>query len=557
MTNRNASSTPFVWAAFFSLLVAYIGAAVLSPKLTPLFFGKSITSLTISPVPSDNPAAKSSEIWLAKSSQQVTADPQKWLDKGDKFVSTGDPSSPLTVTFQPGELKPIVITRSAWSGAAKITVGGQSTTYDLYSANDSPVTIRLEDLLIGSRSTRAIWGWSIMAALFLGSFCILTAIFRRGWVISAVAGHAFESKNIAYSSRLDHLRFIAAALVIYYHSHTDAFGLGRSTYNPLRAFVEQGHTGVALFMVLSGYLLTSIGWGRHLNYFEFMRNRVLRIYPLYLLCVIFMLTGWKDRYTFEQALSLFFPFVNSLAHVDLPAFGHLWTIAVELQFYLLFPFLLLFATKYGVKYLLGILAIFIFFKYAYWTWNGTVTNAAYLTLLGRMDQFLIGMMLAIFAKHFIKPGFTLSPLYLAASLVFLGGVMSWFGGNGGMVGSLGNSIFMVFWPATEAIAWGALIVTYAHAALRLPSWYDSPLARLGQLSFSIYCLHYVVIGVTKNIWAPTGLYQGSLSDLLVHVTMLTVPAVVLVCMFTYGLVEAPFLQLRKKYTDSAEKAAVA
>ncbi|WP_181952929.1 acyltransferase family protein [Achromobacter ruhlandii] len=538
------------------MFLAYALTALISARLAPLFFGKSITSVVVTPAKSLNPAGKS-EAWLLKQRHQISADPTKWLDKGDRIVSTGDASAPLTLEFPPGKMRPITFIRSAWSGGVIVTAGDSSTFYDLYSVNDSPITIRVDDMLIGSDSRRAMWGWSLMGTIFLASFLTLSAMFRRGWVIDCVEGQTFESKNIAYSSRLDHLRFIAAALVVYYHSHTDAFGLGRSSYNPLRAFIEQGHTGVALFMVLSGYLLTSIGWGKHLNYFEFMRNRLLRIYPLYLLCVIFMLTGWKDSYTFEQALSLFFPFVNGLAHVQLPAFGHLWTIAVELQFYMVFPFLLLFATKYGPRYLFGVLAIFLFFKYAYWSWNGTVTNAGYLTLLGRMDQFLVGMMLAIFAKKFVKPGFTLSPLYFVLSVAVLGGVMAWFGGNGGLVGKLGSSIFMVFWFTIEALIWGVLILTYAHAKFSIPTPIDAPLARLGQLSFSMYCLHYVVIGVTKSLWAPTGMHQGSLGNLLVHVSMLTIPAVVAVCMVTYGVIEEPFLKLRKKYTDSSIKASVA
>ena len=135
--------------------------------------------------------------------------------------------------------------------------------------------------------------------------------------------------------------------------------------------------------------------------------------------------------------------------------------------------------------------------------------------------------------------------------------MAWFGGNGGLVGKLGSSIFMVFWFTIEALIWGALILTYAHAKFSIPTPIDAPLARLGQLSFSMYCLHYVVIGVTKSLWAPTGMHQGSLGNLLVHVSMLTIPAVVAVCMVTYGVIEEPFLKLRKKYTDSSIKASVA
>lgn len=537
------------------MLLAYLGTALISPRLASLFFEGSVTSVVVTPTNSRNPAGKS-EIWIQKDHHQINADRTKWLDKGDRIVSTGDPAAPLTITFPSGQIRPITMVRSPWSGGAIVTAGNNTLYYDLYAVHEIPITIRPDDLLINGRSAKAVWGWSLMATIFLCAFLILTTIFRRGWVIEAIEGHAFESKNIAYSSRIDHLRFIAAALVVYYHSHTDAFGLGRATYNPFRAFIEQGHTGVALFMVLSGYLLTSIGWGKHLNYFEFMKNRLLRIYPLYLLCVIYMLSGWKNSYNLEQSLSLLFPFVNGMANVPMQSFGHLWTIAVELQFYFLFPFLLLFATKYGARYLLGVLAVFLFFKYAFWVGNGSVTNVGYLTLLGRMDQFLVGMMLAIFAKKFVKPGFSLSPYYLIAALVVAAAGMAWFGGNAGLVGNL-NSVFMVFWFSIEALVWGLVIVAYGHANLRIPKLIDMPLARLGQLSFSMYCLHYVVIGVTQHLWAPTGLTQGSLSDLLVKVTMLTIPAIVLVCMFTYGLIEAPFLELRKRYTDANSKPQVA
>lgn len=555
MTNRNASATQLVWAAFFSMFIAYMGAAVISPRLAPEFFGGSVSSVVITPTTSRNPAGKS-EVWLLKERHQISANPTKWLDKGDRLISTGDPSAPLTITFPPGQPRAITMIRSPWSGGALVTAGDNTSYYDLYASLDIPITIKADDLLIGTTSAKAVWGWSLMASIFLTSFLVLAALFRHGGLIGAVQGHAFESKNIAYSSRLDHLRFIAAALVVYYHMHTGAFGLGRASYNPFRAFIEQGHTGVALFMVLSGYLLTSIGWGKHLNYFEFLRSRLLRIYPLYLLCVIYMLSGWKNAYTFEQSLSLIFPFVSGLANVPMQNFGHLWTVAVELQFYLIFPFLLLFATKYGVRYLFGVLAIFLFFKYAYWAGNGSVTNVGYLTLLGRMDQFLVGMMLAILAKKFIKPGLSLSPLYLIAAIVVAAAGMSWFGGNAGLAGKL-NTSFMVFWFAIEAVVWGAVIVAYGHANLAIPPSIDMPLARLGQLSFSIYCLHYVVIEITQNIWAPTGLTQGSLSELLVHATMLTMPATVLVCMVTYGVIEEPFLKLRKKYTDASEKPSAA
>ncbi|PTC17379.1 hypothetical protein C0J26_26115 [Pseudomonas baetica] len=368
---------------------------------------------------------------------------------------------------------------------------------------------------------------------------------RVDGALSIVVDRPVGSKNLKYDSRLDHLRFLAAAMVIFYHCFTDNFGLGHSTYNPLLGLVEQGHMGVGLFMVLSGYLLTKIASGKEINYFDFIKNRVIRIYPLYILCVLIVLCGWRLDYSFTQALSLFFPFVNALQDVKLPLFGHLWTIAVEFQFYLIFPFLVLFLDRFGPRYILGLVALTIFFKYLMWVKMGSVTNVAYITLLGRIDQFVIGMTAAYLTKRYLAES-KVSTAWLVAAIAGSAIVMSIFCGQKGLIG-IDQSWLMAFWPSIEAVMWATLIVSYSHARIRIPEAINVSLARLGQLSFSMYCMHYVVIPFTNSQFVRIGQAPGGLADVLAQTAFLTVPAIVIFSMLTYGIIEKPFFTLKKKY----------
>jgi peptidoglycan/LPS O-acetylase OafA/YrhL len=84
----------------------------------------------------------------------------------------------------------------------------------------------------------------------------------------------------AYLSRLDHLRFIAAGLVVVYHySHMNLLQRGGS--NPLVNLVREGHTGLALFIVMSGFLFGVITYHKEISYSRFIINRIIRIYPAY------------------------------------------------------------------------------------------------------------------------------------------------------------------------------------------------------------------------------------------------------------------------------------
>ena len=106
-----------------------------------------------------------------------------------------------------------------------------------------------------------------------------------------------RSPNIRYLPAVDHLRAFAALLIVFYHglhvfSYQARFGRDFATDhwlqagNPLLAVLAEGHTAVALFMVLSGFILTVGALEGGVSWAGFIRNRLLRTYPLFLLAMV-------------------------------------------------------------------------------------------------------------------------------------------------------------------------------------------------------------------------------------------------------------------------------
>lgn len=139
-----------------------------------------------------------------------------------------------------------------------------------------------------------------------------------------------------YFKQLDGLRFIAVFLVLIQHFATF---VGRH--------FSAGYYGVDLFFVISGFLITTIliksnePFGR--AYKKFIGRRTIRIFPIYYLTIFLLyIIGDKDvhqwfiyciTYTYNYAWNYFNIPVNSISHF--------WSLGVEEQFYLFWPFIIL------------------------------------------------------------------------------------------------------------------------------------------------------------------------------------------------------------------------
>jgi peptidoglycan/LPS O-acetylase OafA/YrhL len=141
---------------------------------------------------------------------------------------------------------------------------------------------------------------------------------------------------------LDLLRALAIIVVVVYHAALFGFKLpGR---------VDRfGWIGVDLFFVLSGYLiggqlLAPLARDQRFKLGRFFTRRALRIMPAYfgVLVIYFLLPAWREYPEMSQPLWKFLLSVQNIALHGGTAFSHAWSLAVEDQFYLALPFLLLF-----------------------------------------------------------------------------------------------------------------------------------------------------------------------------------------------------------------------
>jgi peptidoglycan/LPS O-acetylase OafA/YrhL len=145
---------------------------------------------------------------------------------------------------------------------------------------------------------------------------------------------------------LDLLRALAIIVVVIYHAALFGFKLpGR---------VDRfGWIGVDLFFVLSGYLiggqlLAPLARDQRINLGRFFARRALRIMPAYfaILAIYFLLPSWREYPEMSQPLWKFLLSIQNIALHGGTAFSHAWSLAVEDQFYLCLPFILLFVNRW-------------------------------------------------------------------------------------------------------------------------------------------------------------------------------------------------------------------
>ncbi len=357
-----------------------------------------------------------------------------------------------------------------------------------------------------------------------------------------------ESRNApSYLSRLDHLRFLAAALVIVYH-YCMRNGGDIHTTQPLLALVAEGHTGVGLFMVMSGFIFAVIAYGHQILYRGFLYNRLLRIYPLYLFGLLFSVYLGRESFAFPDVMGALLPFLNLRNPPSINAFDQLWTVAVEFQFYLIFPFLWAFFQRYGARYLAGLIALLILSRALAYGVYGSVQDLAYWTIYGRLDQFLIGMLLGVAWHRY--PKCLANPLWLLAACGLVLAAVDGFKHLGGFYGAgyPSHSAIWIVVPTGEALVWGFLALAYVHARLRLPVRLDRALAWLGKISFSLYVMHNLVVFFFTRQLGVLPLRAGHpVFNVVATGLLVVVPATILLSALTYYLIERPFLAWRGRY----------
>lgn len=242
----------------------------------------------------------------------------------------------------------------------------------------------------------------------------------------------------------------------------------------------------------------------------------------------------------------------------------LWAIAAEFQFYLLFPFLLLFFRRYGYKYLIGVILLASIARFLVYFFMGSVWNVAYMTIFGRIDQFIIGM---IFGLSFDRIKTKLKhPVVLVSSLLFVGAYIGYV-----HTYSLSSKegYHWTFLPGLEALVWAFFIATYNASSFNFKGKIARIFAFGGTLSFSLYVMHPFILRLgpwfASLICTPhnrypflaslaAGLHNYCFLSSILFGLAVVFPLTFLISILTYFLIEKPFLELREVYTHPSRAA---
>lgn len=351
--------------------------------------------------------------------------------------------------------------------------------------------------------------------------------------------------------RLDHLRFFACFQVLIFH-FVSYQGFSRSEISiPFLAFLKEGHTGVAFFCTISGFILYWLYADRPIPYTQFIKRRLLRIAPLFLFVVMlaFVLDG---TWTTGQLLAALTPF-NTTGLMGVAAQG--WSVLLEFQFYLLFPLLLLFTRRYGLSYLLFLIGLFLIVRGIAWFEKGTVWKLSYASMYGRADQFLAGMLTAAALKHPAAQRIASLSAWgiFAAGTVIIVLTCAVLYKKGGFYATTNDPLWTVL-PTLEAAGYSLIIAGYLLTSTRAPAGKIAQFASyLGRISFSMYMTHLYVFPAIMMIGIKPVNWEQSLLMLI----CIGMPVLVLVSAATYRLIEQPFLELRPRETPAKSSSEIA
>ena len=311
--------------------------------------------------------------------------------------------------------------------------------------------------------------------------------------------------SLAYLPALDGVRAIAVLLVLAYHARAP--------------FAPGGFIGVDLFFVLSGFLITRLllveqaREGR-INILRFYLRRLRRLYPaLLLMLAAYLLVAphvWPELDHARDALLAGSYVANwSIIAIQAPVvLSHTWSLAVEEQFYLLWPVLIAWLPhRHRARAL-----VLLFLAATLWRIGVGLAGAPGWTVYMRFDTRLSGMVL----------GACIAALPFAAARP-----ERWFWGGLLAIAAITawarwlDPGYLRFGISLAELAAATLIV----GALQHPGWLAHPaMAWIGRLSYGMYLWHYPLMRAVRDDWhwATTFVVCTTLSVLLAwwsHVTI--------------------------------------
>ncbi len=328
---------------------------------------------------------------------------------------------------------------------------------------------------------------------------------------------------------------------------------------PIAIFLHAGWIGVQLFFVLSGFLITgnlldTRGSG---NYFSaFFGRRALRIMPLYFAVLVSAFVIAPAITTLPEGLRAttnhqvwLWTFLSNWAApfgADVHGFGHFWSLAVEEQFYLLWPFIVLLCGPAALLRVCAVVAVIALATRCWLIYAHFPQEALYMFTICRMDALAMGAA----AAALIRIPDTLALLQRSVKTV------AWLAAGMLLATTIGTRGLAMYDVSTQSIGYTLLSIAFALilllAALPVTGWLRSimsslastPLRLIGRYSYGMYVFH-----LPLHTFFGTDLLRSLFGPVTpTAVLLLYIPAITAVSFgmaaLSYELFEKRFLRLK-------------
>lgn len=339
---------------------------------------------------------------------------------------------------------------------------------------------------------------------------------------------------------LDHVRALAAFLVFTWHFvHNASVPWAFTPAIFTLAMVDEGHTGVALFMTLSGYLFAKLLSGKAIIYRAFLWNRALRLLPL--LVLVIAAVGVERAIRGESIGAYALSILSGIVRPTLPNGG--WSITIEFHYYLILPvFLWLVRRSRALPLLIVVAAISV--RAMIWWVHGEVQTLAYWTIIGRVDQFALGMLAFELRRYFVGRHVVFVLALTTISLVYW--VFDRAGGFYHFGAFPSPTPLWVLLPTIEGAVYAIGIAWYDSSFRHRTSGISAFIGRIGTYSYSIYLLHFFVVGRMAHYLDR---HIGPLSNFYVALACSSVCFLLMVAVghLSFRYIESPFLRKRRRY----------
>ncbi len=366
--------------------------------------------------------------------------------------------------------------------------------------------------------------------------------------------------NKNYIKSLDGVRAIAIVLVMTFHAEITRFGW----------------MGVQLFFVLSGYLIIGILWREKFaqtptayKFKKFWIRRALRIFPLYFGYIAFLVLSYVIFHSpatvpeyLPYLLTYTFNYSLYLPEIIGPVFTFLWSLSVEEQFYIFFPFIILLCKpKFTRNLMIAIIIGGPLIRYGLGLWyqskgivDNVVASSVYWNTFSHLDAFFMGGIIPVLAldKKIKKPQLI---FFASLIIVFVAGLINYiyvkdgnpyitdFGYHHGQ-----TNLYDHVWPYTllNCLFASFILLLVSDNKTAFVKWLCNKLetnwvVRIGRVSYGMYVFHWVIVVYfyhhlfhTNNLLLKTALFP------------LYVLIVYIVAEISFRLFESKFLILKDK-----------